>query len=55
MHSDFFKDRFPVREQSIMTDDSPPMSLNEVHMFERQEEENRRFKSSMLGLLSILK
>lgn len=55
MSPDFFKDRFPVRQDSIMTDDSPPMSLNEVHMIERQESEMARFKSSVLGLMSILK
>ena len=55
MNPDFFKDRFPVRPDSIMTDDSPPMSLNEVHMLERSERQSQQFKRFALGLISILK
>lgn len=55
MSPDFFKDRFPVRPDSIMTDDSPPMSLDEVHMLERSERQAQQFKQSVLGLFSLFK
>lgn len=55
MNPDFFTNRFPVRPDSIMTDDSPPISLDEVHMLERSELQAQQFKQSALGLISILK
>lgn len=38
-----------------MQDDNPPMSLNEQHLIEAQDQDNERLKDGILGLISILK
>lgn len=56
MHPHYFKSNpFPMRPEDIMQDDNPPLSLNEQHMLEAQELDNKRLKDGVLGLISILK
>lgn len=56
MSPDFFKKNpFPVRQDSVMTDDSPPLSLDEIHMMQREEENSRYNKNVLSTLLSVFK